>query len=261
MTNDSDSLIREVEEELRRERIAKLWEQYGALVVGAAVAIVVGVGGYKFWQARTQAAAERAGGQYEQATKLFSSGKPAEATKALKALSQSGHPGYAILAKLRLAGRAVEAKKPGEAVTYYEQIAKDPDAQDIFRDFAILQIASLKLSEESWTDIKNRLTEVSKDGRPWRFAARELIGIAAFRAGKYDEVRQALAELVGNNDVPSSIRQRAQVILGLVAAKGGGTPAKADKATNKATNKAATGETTNAKGKSAAKDKSQQPSK
>ena len=257
MTNDSDSLIREVEEELRRERIAKLWEQYGTYVIGAAVAIVVGVGGYKYWQARTQAAAESAGAQYEQATKLFSSGKPSEAAKALKTLSQGGHAGYAILAKLRLAGRAIEDKKPGDAVTYYEQIAKDPDAEQLFRDFAVLQIASLKLTEESWTAIKNRLTDISKDGRPWRFAARELIGIAAFRAGKYGEVRQALAELVGNNDVPPSIRQRAQVILGLIAEKGGGAPPKAGKAKDKAS----AGKTTKAKGKAAAKDKSKSQSK
>ena len=38
-------LFREIEEELRQERFEKLWRSYGRYVIGAAVAVVVAVGG------------------------------------------------------------------------------------------------------------------------------------------------------------------------------------------------------------------------
>lgn len=236
MSNEGDALVRELQEEMRRERLAKLWERYGLYVVIVAAAIVLGVGGYKIWEARALAAAQAAGSKFETAMTLLEQGKTAEGIKSLETLAADGHPGYAILSKLRLAGEALEAKKPGDAVTWYEQVAKDPAADQLVRDFAALRIASLKLGEESWTDTKNRLTDIAKADRAWSYAARELIGLAAYKAGQFDEARQALAELVGDSKVPPSIVQRAQIVLGQLAAKEGASrPAPGQQDGSKAT--------------------------
>ena len=37
----------EVDEELRREQIKKIWDRYSFLIVGVAVRIVAGVGGWR----------------------------------------------------------------------------------------------------------------------------------------------------------------------------------------------------------------------
>lgn len=217
MSNDSDALIREVQEEMRRERLAKLWQQYGPYVIAIAGFIVVGVGGYKFWESQKLAEANRAGSRYETALILFEQGKSEDGSLVLSSLAKGSHAGYATLAKLRMAGKAIEDKKPGDAVAQYEAIAKDESVDPLFRDFALLRIVSLKLSEEGWTDIKNRLTEIVKPDRPWRHAARELLGVAAYKAGEFAEARQALAELIGDSKVPPAIIQRAQILLGLIA--------------------------------------------
>ena len=44
-----DDLFREVNEELRREQMKKLWDKIGPLVIGGAVAIVVIIGGSQWW--------------------------------------------------------------------------------------------------------------------------------------------------------------------------------------------------------------------
>src|SRR5262245_64677426 len=54
MIDQRDSLAREVDEELRREQLLKLWEKYGTYVVAAIALIVVGVGGVKYYQYRTR---------------------------------------------------------------------------------------------------------------------------------------------------------------------------------------------------------------
>ncbi len=55
----NDTLIREVDEELRRDRMRKLWRQGGPWVIAAAVAVVLVVAGYEGWTwwQKTQAAA------------------------------------------------------------------------------------------------------------------------------------------------------------------------------------------------------------
>ena len=50
MAQQDDGLLREVEEELRRERLEKIWKQYGTYIIAAAAAIVFGVLGFKYWE-------------------------------------------------------------------------------------------------------------------------------------------------------------------------------------------------------------------
>ena len=64
MADDRDSLLREVDEELRRDQMNKIWERYSGLIFGVAALIVVGVWGYKFLESRRIAAAESAGAEF-----------------------------------------------------------------------------------------------------------------------------------------------------------------------------------------------------
>jgi len=53
-------IFTEVDEEVRRERLKKLWDRYGNLVIAAAVVAVISVGGwrgYQYYEAKQAAAA------------------------------------------------------------------------------------------------------------------------------------------------------------------------------------------------------------
>ncbi len=43
-------IFREVEEDVRRERLEKLWKPYGDYVIAAGRGRLLGIGGYKLWQ-------------------------------------------------------------------------------------------------------------------------------------------------------------------------------------------------------------------
>ena len=45
MVDQRDSLAREIDEELRREQMLKLWERYGIYVIAAVVLVIAGIGG------------------------------------------------------------------------------------------------------------------------------------------------------------------------------------------------------------------------
>jgi hypothetical protein len=79
-----------------------------------------------------------------------------------------------------------------------------------------LQIASLKLDTADWTESQNRLIALTDNANPWRYSARELMGLAAFKAGKFDDARKFLELLLADRKVPASIAERARIIMGTI---------------------------------------------
>lgn len=218
MANNEDTLIREVEEELRRERMEQLWKQYGSYFVVMALAIIIGVGGFKFYQTRQLAAANTAGAAYEAAANLIQDGKQDDARKALDELIKTGPSGYAALARLKLAGLELGAGEKAKALVQYEALAGAAGADGLLRSFARLQAAALKIGDADFTEVENRLNDLVGESSPWRANARELIALAALKAGKTDTARKALENVMADRTAPADVRERAQIMMGEIVA-------------------------------------------
>lgn len=218
MAQQDDGLLREVEEELRRERLEKLWTQYGTYILGAAVAVVLGVLLYKFWEQRQISAAQDSGAHYEEALSLINDKKEGSAEAEFSKLAADSYGGYGALARLQAAGILAKQGKTAEALANYDALAADNRADQMLREYARLQAAGLRIGEADFTEIENRLTPLMDDEAPWRFSARELLGLAAFKAGKFTDARAVLTPLFVDQSVPQSIVERAQIIMAEIAA-------------------------------------------
>jgi len=217
MANQEDGFLREVEEEIRRERLERIWKEYGTFLLAGAVLIVIGVLGYKFVENRRVTAAQTTGERYEGAVGLATAGKDGSAEKEFETLVADGTGGYPELARLQLAGVLLKQGKKAEAVAAYEELAKSTAADPLLRDYAALQAASARMGTADFTEMQNRLTPLMGDTSPWRYSARELMGVAAFKAGKADEARNALTPLLVDQKTPQSIAERAQIVLAELA--------------------------------------------
>lgn len=227
MVDKNDSLSREIDEELRREKFEKLWEQYGTYVLGIAAAIVVAVGGYQIVDQRKKSFAAENGARYDAAVTLLEQSKTDDAQKALTEIISSGHAGYASLAQLQLAGIHLKANRSQEALAIFEALATSPSADADIKSFALLQAAALRLGEADFTELQNRLKPVAEGSTAWRFQARELLGTAAFKAGKFDEARSQLSPLLADPETPRAALDRVQLILGAIASADAGKTASA----------------------------------
>ncbi len=212
MVDKNDTLLREVDEELRREQLEKLWKRHGNLIMMGAAALVLAYGAGQIWQARRIAASEAAGASFEDARRLIAENKPADAAKALETLSKGGQPGYADLATLQLAGNEVKAGRKAEALALFESLGKSA-TDTMLRDYARLQAASLRLGEADFTEIQNRLTDVLGDKNPWRAAGRELLGLAAMKAGKMELAKGTFQQLLADRNTPQGISERARIAM------------------------------------------------
>ncbi len=216
MVDQRDVLAREVDEELRREQLLKLWEKYGIFVVAAFALIVIGVGGYKYAEHRAAVAAEAAGARFAAATRDAAQKKAAEAQKTLEDVAANGPSGYATLARLRLAAADQAAGKTAEAAAAYEAISTQRGIDLLLSDYARLQAAMLRLDTSSWTDMQNRLIDLAAEENAWRFSARELLGLAAHKAGKAEEARREFQRLLSDRNTPPGIAERARIMMAVL---------------------------------------------
>jgi hypothetical protein len=216
MADQSDSFVREVQEEMRREQLRQIWDRYGLLIIGFVLLVLGGIAGYKYWESQRLASSTAAGALYERASKLATDGQRDAALKDFGDIAKSSPAGYQAIARLRAAGLLAQEGKSAEAVTAYDALAKEAGADPILRDYASLQAAMLRLDSSDWTEMQNRLTPLDVDKSPWRALARETLGLAAFKAGKTEEARKLFEQLISDRSVPQSVSERAFLMMSLL---------------------------------------------
>jgi hypothetical protein len=213
MADRCDTFLREVDEEMRREQMRRIWDRYGIAIIAVAVLILAGVGGYRYWTYRQASLAETAGQRFEAAAALASEGKTEEASKAFSAIAAETSDGYRTLARLRMAAALAGAGKRAEAAAAYEGIAGDRATDPLLAEFSTLQAAVLRSDTTDWTDLQNRLSPLLSGSSPWRGAAREAVALAAVRAGNTAEARKQLELLLADRTAAPAILDRAQLLL------------------------------------------------
>ena len=96
-------LFDEVDEEVRRDQLKKLWDQYSIYIVAGALLIIAAVGGWRGYQYLEAKKAAEAGSAFDAAVELSEQNKHAEAEAAFNKLAATAPSGYRMLARLRAA--------------------------------------------------------------------------------------------------------------------------------------------------------------
>ena len=208
-----DDIIREIEEDLRSDRYKRLWQRYQNYVFAAAVLVVLGVAGYEFWHQRELAARAAEGARFAEAMALADRGDLAGADQAFEALARDAGRGYATLARLYEADLLVKKGDVDGALQRYDAVAADTGVERAFRDLAILLGATHRADRDDPASLVPRLQPLLAEDNPWRFSARELIAVAALRAGNVAEARANLTRLADDAAAPAGIRARAAELL------------------------------------------------
>jgi hypothetical protein len=211
--------IREVNEAVRQEKYKQLWDQYGLYVLALAVLLVAGVAGYNAWTFWRQNQAKTAGAEFTQAVILAESADP-KAKELLDALAKKGPAGYQVLARFQLAAAEAKAGKIDDAVAAYDALASDASVDRILQGVAVLQAAGLRLDRVDFAEMERRLKPLVDSNSAWRYSARELLGLSAYKQNDMREAERQFSTLLGDQGTPQSLRERADMMLALIV----GTP-------------------------------------
>src|SRR6516225_4706535 len=119
-------IFREIDEELRRDNLLKLWSRYGRYVVALAVLVLMVAGGIVAWRDHQLSERRAQSARYASALSLAREGKEAEAAKVFGAISQE-RGGYALLASFEEAELLAKSGDRKGAVVAYDRIASAGD--------------------------------------------------------------------------------------------------------------------------------------
>jgi hypothetical protein len=209
--------FREVDEDVRRDRVIQVWKQYQNWIIGAALLVVAATGGWRLYEHFRLKAGEAAGGRYEAALQLLHDGKTAEAAAAFQSLGQDGPRGYAMLARLANAD-ANAVIDPAAAIKAYDTLAEDAALDDLYRNIARLRGAYLRIDSEDPTEFEARYAAFAGPDQAYHSAFRELLALAAFRRDDYDAAGRWLGLVATDPQAPPAMRGRAEAFLSLVQA-------------------------------------------
>jgi hypothetical protein len=208
--------FREVDEAVRQDKYKKLWDEYGVYVLGAAAVLVVGVAGYQGWTFWQQKRAADSGAKFSEALRLEDGADAAKARELLAALAEGGPAGYRVLARFQLAAAEAKAGNTDKAVADYDALAKDQGVDAILRDHATLQAAALRLEKADYAEMEQRLKALAESDSAWRFSAREMLGLSAYRLKIMSEAEKEFNALIGDEATPQNLRERAEMMIALI---------------------------------------------
>jgi hypothetical protein len=214
-------IFQEVDEEVRRERLEKLWKRYGNFVIAACVLVVVAVGawrGYEWWQNKK---AVESGAAFEAAVALAEAGKHQDAEAAFAKLAADGSAGYRPLARLREAAELAHTDKAA-AIKAYDEIAADKSAGAVIDELAALRAGFLLVDTAPYSEIRARLEPLTGADKTFRHSARELLALSAWKSGDMAAARQWADMIITDPQTPQGTRTRAEMLSELIAASGKG---------------------------------------
>lgn len=208
-------LFDEVDEEVRREQLKKLWDKYSIYIIALAILIVAGVGGWRGYQYLEAKKAAEAGAAFDRAAELADQSKHAEAEAAFADLAAKAPSGYRILSRLRAAAEVAARDKP-VAAKMFDDIAADTSVAAPERDLARIRAAQLLLETTTYPNMLQRLEPAAAKDGAFRHSARELLALSAWRANDTTATRQWLDVIANDGDTPPGLRSRAEALQALL---------------------------------------------
>lgn len=215
--SESDSFIREVSEEVRQERMLKLWKRFAPLIIGGFGLIIAVAAGINWYQAQERAAAMERGG-------ALLSGDIDDLGAAEAAAADVDGPA-APIAALRVATAAAASGDTRRAIEAFRAVAATPGLDPAYADLAALKAARLEAEAGDPAVAAQDLAALVPPDAPYRLLALELRAALRVNLGDTEGAVEDLETILADPLTAPAMRSRVEELgaaLGRGAASGRG---------------------------------------
>jgi len=201
-------IFQEIDEDLRQDKVARLWKAYGKYLVALAVFIILVIASYRFIEHKNEKNREQTSELYELASETGRSGDKKAAIELLSDEMFDENIGYSIISKLKKAALAKSNNDLEGTEIVLKEIITNKDIPLYLRD-----LARLKLFASDSDNNSSQLEVLIEEEGPWKFLALELKGGIQLEGGNLKEARSIFKELTDDSNTPNNLRRRASEIL------------------------------------------------
>jgi hypothetical protein len=205
----SETFLREVDENLRRDQLRDFFKAYGNWLIVAVVLFLATSGGFIWWK---QHEIQRSGAEVEKLAQIYKDiggGSTAQAPQQLDELSKSGSKAVRASAQFARAALALQQSDVKLATSTYKAIADDGSLPKPYRDAALVRRTALEFDQLQPQEIIARLQPLAKPGEPWFGTAGEMTALAMIKQGNRQQAGQLFAAIANDKGVPEATRARA----------------------------------------------------
>ena len=220
MFSMSDSeVFREVDEDYRRDRMMAFWRRYGTTVAAAAVVVAIVALGVNYYLQRQQTEKEAETARFEALLSGIQPGNEQEAIQKLANYAASAKPIQATLAMLTEASLRQRTGNITAAAQVYHQIADGDQASQDLKDLAVVRLGYIAADSDKPEPLIPRLQAIADKAGPWRYSAKEAIGLLTAKAGQREQAAKMFADLGQAPGAPLDLAQRARALADLYRGK------------------------------------------
>lgn len=221
MAEKFDEFMEEVEKDIRQEKYMNLWNRYGKLLTGIAVAGLVCLIGYNLksqydFRQRSKASDILIGAQGYAADNRHT-----DAISALKSLADNTVTPYAVLAKLNEAGvlSTGEAAQKKQAVQLYQDIMTTTGIDKVWHDIAVYKKVALECdqSEANLDGLLKEIEGIDLEHSPFAALISELKGVILFKKGDKAQAGDIFVKLAQSKTAPEGVIMRSQLMTQIIS--------------------------------------------
>lgn len=216
---DDLDIVREAEEDLKKERLQKLWDEYKAYIISIIAGLILGTAAVSFY-ANWKLERDQSATTFIQKTENL---LDEDALSTLAAESEKLPAKQQAIAQLIAAGKAITVNDVAQAETLLREVSDNRSADPYFRDMAAINLAGLILRkpEAQVEDIETTLARPLRDGRNiWHAHAKFYLALAlASKEQNYAAAKEIMDDIRDLETAPPGVAQLAIELGNLYAQK------------------------------------------
>lgn len=200
--NDSDSLMKEINDAMRQEKWRGFMGNFGTYIVLVTVLIIAATISYVLWQRAVEANNQQATRTLYHAITMMEDGAPLKAKREFEQLAKSEDEAKKLLAELWLVKQAYRSGQQEQAAQTAADIQQRIKGHEQYHPY------------HDWLGLLNTIEE--KDGQPggaFRLTNLERQAAAHMKNKELAKATAIYEQIANDSQTPPSMRSRAQMML------------------------------------------------
>ena len=170
-------LIDEIKEDIKQEKLKKLWQDTGTYVIGGIILTIVVTAGNVFYKSYKKSKYENLGTELYSAYVKESINESGKSIDAYDNISKNSDKNISAIANMRKAALLDKTGKNDLAIQLYKDISENRSYPIELRELAeILYLRNaIEFSEQNDISLINRLEDISESNGPFKYSDRKSV--------------------------------------------------------------------------------------
>jgi hypothetical protein len=200
-------IFREVEEDVRREKLQKFWKAYGDYMIALVALIILGIAGFELWQRYQANQRDKAAVAFAAAQRITD---PKRAAEAFADLAKTAPNGYRLLSRVEQADSMLASGQRETAIALYKEIAAEDKGG--IGAIARLRAGWATADTTSRAELQTLLAPLETPSGTWKPMADEILAYSDYRNHDLAKATQEFDALSNDPASPGYVKSRARAM-------------------------------------------------